>query len=607
MSTIKTTLIVDNGQFGQTLKESKKQVESFKSGISTAGASLVKFAGFLGAGVTAYEVFNNMMNSSQAISDAYGASIQSAKEATSSFFYSLSNGDWTPFLNGLQNTITLAKEAYAAMDQLGNTKMSYSYFDAKNQASLQDAMTILKDKNATEDQKKAAKEIAEKALKDQKEITEQFSRRSQEAMSKLVQSSTGLKDLDVSQMDLEKAFKLDVSFLGDDEKKALASKYADFTRYSEELRQQYTKTSQTIVGDQMISAKHFDQKGFNEALKPMLSQYQDAIIFNSTLNKESDEWLQNLMSIGQAAFNANRSLSSMEKSYNRASQSESGRGVNVISNPKEVEKPLEGSIGLLKSKIATLSDDYAKATNDGMRIGIGKAIKELQLQVERMEFIASVDLTPKKKATKSAAEFKEELANMKIGDDVIASAYRYAQAQEALNKGTETTRENFIATNEPIDNLGIGLQGASDMAETFGGKAGEMAGSAMQIISQLIVAKQGEAIASGIASAFSLPFPANIAAAAGVIGTIGSLFASIPKFESGGFVPGFSTTGDKVLARVNSGELILNRAQQSNLAGHLMNNQSQTLDVNVGGNFKLSGRDLIAAINKQTRFDNRTR
>ena len=194
MPTVKTDLILDNGQFGQTLKESRKQIDSFKSGISTAGASLVKFAGFLGAGVTAYEAFNNMMNSSQTLSDAYGASVQSAKETTSAFFYSLSNGDWTPFLNGLQNTITLAKEAYAAMDQLGNTKMSYSYFDAKNQAALQDAMTILKDKNATEDQKKAAKETAEKALKDQKEITEQFSRRSQEAMSKLVQSSTGLKD-----------------------------------------------------------------------------------------------------------------------------------------------------------------------------------------------------------------------------------------------------------------------------------------------------------------------------------------------------------------------------------------------------------------------------
>jgi hypothetical protein len=38
-----------------------------------------------------------------------------------------------------------------------------------------------------------------------------------------------------------------------------------------------------------------------------------------------------------------------------------------------------------------------------------------------------------------------------------------------------------------------------------------------------------------------------------------------PSFEKGGIVPGQSFTGDKVQANVNSGEMILNRQQQSTL------------------------------------------
>ena len=39
----------------------------------------------------------------------------------------------------------------------------------------------------------------------------------------------------------------------------------------------------------------------------------------------------------------------------------------------------------------------------------------------------------------------------------------------------------------------------------------------------------------------------------------------MPRFASGGIVPGASFTGDKVPALLNSGEMILNGSQQSNL------------------------------------------
>lgn len=44
----------------------------------------------------------------------------------------------------------------------------------------------------------------------------------------------------------------------------------------------------------------------------------------------------------------------------------------------------------------------------------------------------------------------------------------------------------------------------------------------------------------------------------------------MPKYATGGIVPGTSFTGDKVPALLNSGEMILNGSQQSNLF-HMLN------------------------------------
>lgn len=79
-------------------------------------------------------------------------------------------------------------------------------------------------------------------------------------------------------------------------------------------------------------------------------------------------------------------------------------------------------------------------------------------------------------------------------------------------------------------------------------------------------AKGGEAVASATASGASMPFPYNlIAIAAGVAAVITALGAIRGGFATGGIVGGSSTHGDKKFVRVNSGEMILTKAQQSKL------------------------------------------
>lgn len=80
-------------------------------------------------------------------------------------------------------------------------------------------------------------------------------------------------------------------------------------------------------------------------------------------------------------------------------------------------------------------------------------------------------------------------------------------------------------------------------------------------------AKSGEAVANATASGAKMPFPLNLVAiAAGVAAVIAAL-AAVSGFATGGVIGGTSTSGDKKFARVNSGEMILNKFQQARLFG----------------------------------------
>ena len=74
--------------------------------------------------------------------------------------------------------------------------------------------------------------------------------------------------------------------------------------------------------------------------------------------------------------------------------------------------------------------------------------------------------------------------------------------------------------------------------------------------------------------------------------------AALPMFAEGGIVGGTKYTGDQNLARVNSGEMIINRGQQKKLwdtisGGKYGSNNSLSGDVE----FKISGQVLRGVLN----------
>ncbi len=80
-------------------------------------------------------------------------------------------------------------------------------------------------------------------------------------------------------------------------------------------------------------------------------------------------------------------------------------------------------------------------------------------------------------------------------------------------------------------------------------------------------AKSGEAVANATASGAKMPFPMNLVAIAAGVAAVMAALAAVSGFATGGVIGGTSTSGDKKFARVNSGEMILNKFQQARLFG----------------------------------------
>ena len=121
----------------------------------------------------------------------------------------------------------------------------------------------------------------------------------------------------------------------------------------------------------------------------------------------------------------------------------------------------------------------------------------------------------------------------------------------------------------------------------------------VQISKQAAAAKIIINTAEGISGALAdYPYPASLAVGAliGVEGGLELAKAEGANFADGGIVPGNSYSGDHVPAMVNSGELILNRAQQGNLAGSMGGGDHYEVHIHVDG----SGNRAQAHANGQT-------
>lgn len=303
--------------------------------------------------------------------------------------------------------------------------------------------------------------------------------------------------------------------------------------------------------------------------------------------------------------------------------------------------PLKGSIDWYTKAIDEKKRQLYATANEATAKSLNSEMEALQRELYFLKVRIGVEVPPPIEVKKTIKPMAEQL--QESFDDMQKYLKEHPLQVQADPKRLEklTQKMEDFEKIKGLGNVDLGnfegvrkamtdIQGIVDpTAKGFAaaGTACQALGGAMQQLgSDSAAAKAGLVMAAIGQLALSLATAMTDAAkqswitwlAFGISGTaqLVSMVATISQFATGGIVGGNSKSGDRVLARVNSGEMILNAAQQAQLFAIANGRMQPTVNTDVltglmaGGAGgvkagsvvgKIRGRDIVLVTANETR------
>ena len=227
------------------------------------------------------------------------------------------------------------------------------------------------------------------------------------------------------------------------------------------------------------------------------------------------------------------------------------------------------------------SDNYKQGSNEDKRLSYNNA----QTKVSTMKQDFEIGIIDKDEFDSQLKDLNKQLEDLglqkidlEVDDDgtIVDTSDRLKELKETLQNVTRSMSgecgqmvEQFsqlaeILGDENADSATKAAAGLVTMGEALQKIGGDgmvaKVGAVMAAIGQIIL---GFATASAQAAALG-PFGWLAFVGAG-LATVATTISTLKGFAEGGIIEGASHSGDKVLARVNAGEMVLNKRQQSNL------------------------------------------
>ena len=554
-------LRVEHQQWDEGMKKARKGVDDLQKSTGGMDAAMGKAMKSVGAMAAAWlsleaagKAFNKTIAGSQTLTDAWGRTMQAGTRVVDSFFESLAQGSFQSFLAGLDNTIAKAREAYDALDALGTYDIFAGPIKAKYEAQIRQLKYEIRAGVGNADEKKAEiRTIEEKMLG----LANRERSLSGSAASKLLASFSNAR----GGMDL-----LEELFLSGDQAQNVAlAKY-------EELKRKYSSTREyekvvgttsfggTIMGTGSVTTWADEEaRAQAEALK--------------TFGEMSDEKLQEVANLFVRQYKAQadvyaKKMENLETLNFKGAKGGGGTGFTAQKfDLTEIKAPTLGittSMAELERQLAEWQTKLKEATTSAGAQAAEAMIAELQANIEAQPLALRLDMPEE-----DVAKIKQTM--QELGDSIrndikpidTSSVVPSEKEQKAL-KTTEQQVQSITSalgkTTDAFGTMGSAMQMLDD-------PAAKVAGLVMQAIAN-VAASFAQAL-SGARDPWSW-----IAAAIGGTATMISTVAAIKSvtagtYADGGVVRGGAFAGDAVPIMANAGEVVLNAAQQQNVASQL--------------------------------------
>ena len=241
--------------------------------------------------------------------------------------------------------------------------------------------------------------------------------------------------------------------------------------------------------------------------------------------------------------------------------------------------------------------------------------------------IAEVEEDIKKMREELDKGIYDGIKNIANSSDRMVNAF--TQMREVLNDSDASGWEKAMAVWNSMVNMADGILSVIDMVKNLTTLTDKLTlaqqvqqamtvenaaiatSATLQQAAAEVAASQAKATAATVEMAAKstaayayIPF-AGVSLAAGQIEAMKALIASAAlPFAKGGIVTGGPGQGDKILTRLNAGEMVLNQGQQANLFKMLDEGvNSKDISISVSGDAKVQGSSMFLAINnymKQT-------
>ena len=506
---------------------------------------------------------------------------------------------------GFEEASKKVTEYILAVDALEETQRQYTVQNAKDAQEIAKYRAIASESTDLEERKKA--------LQSAIALEEEIARRNVEIATKTLELR---KEQARQEVDTTDETKNEIARLEAEKIQAETDYYnkkremaAQIREINNKINAENAKNHQEYIKrlEEQKKAQEEAEKARQEALKASLENEkairQQMEDFKASLIKDAGE-----RELVEMQLAGTREIEELKKRLETEKNlTEEGRAIlNQLIIDKQTELDTQ-----LKEKADAIAEERINAEmqriaeQEQTKLELKKAIAEenstemLELQLEELELQQQAELEntilneeDKYLIVEKYEKLKQALVEETAKKNEEQATQMKAQLSSAMQSMAKNASSAFGQMSELLEGYGEENEKASKAAKAFAlmqlatDQAISISQTARAIVEAVEGATQAAAKTGPLAPVMIAVYIAEMVGL--VLGAVAGQVASIKqakgilsgeKFESGGIVGGTSFSGDKVVAHVNSGEMILNREQQTRLFDM----------ANYGGGFDYSG------------------